>query len=120
MIKSARTDLNSAKKEQIISWNSPFILDIDDKKCIGKKKGILVIHGLSDSPFTSRDIANYFNQNCFTVYSILLTGHGTRPGDLLKISYKDWIKQVEYGVKELAKKVDKIYISGFSTGGALP
>ncbi len=120
IIRLGRVDLNSANEDEIVSWNSPFILNPNDKNCFkNNKKGILLIHGLSDSPFTTRTMANYFSKNCFTVYSILLTGHGTRPGDLLKVSYKDWVKQVEYGVKELSKKADKIYLGGFSAGGAL-
>lgn len=127
LIAMARVDLNQNNKlensiisqNQIISWNSPFILNIDARQCPGEKKGILLIHGLSDSPFTTRTMAEYFNDKCFIVYSILLTGHGTRPGDLLEVSYEDWVSQVEYGVNELAKEADKIYLGGYSTGGAL-
>lgn len=115
IIKSARLDSNS----HALELNSPFILH-PSKKCPTKNgKGILLIHGLSDSPFIMRDLAEYFKDNCFIVYGLLLVGHGTRPGDLLDVSYQDWIKQVEYGVKELSKESNIIYLGGFSTGGAL-
>ncbi len=120
IIESGRVDLNLDNKKQIIAWNSPFALYPDAKNCTNvKKRGILLIHGLLDSPFTTKAMANYFSNNCFTVYSLLLSGHGTRSGDLLDVSYKDWIKQVEYGVNELSKVSDDIYLGGISTGGAL-
>jgi esterase/lipase len=119
IIASGRINFGEENKEQIIAWNSPFILNSDQNKCQKSNKGILLIHGLSDSPFTTRDLANHLNENCFTVYSIHLVGHGTRPGDLREVSYKDWVKQVEYGVKELSKKTDEIYLAGYSTGSIL-
>lgn len=120
IIASGRVNLNSDNKDKIIAWNSPFTTRPNIRNCsTNNKKGILLIHGLTDSPYITRTMAGHFSKNCFTVYSILLAGHGTRPGDLLDVSYKDWVKQVEYGVKELSKEADKIYLGGFSTGGAL-
>ena len=49
----------------------------------------------------------------------MLTGHGTRPGDLLEVSYKSWRNQVKYAVTKLKEKVDAVYLGGFSTGGVL-
>ena len=112
-------DNDLPEKETILSWNYPFILNKPSKCSTKESKGILLSHGLSDSPALVRSMAKFFNENCFTVYTILLTGHGTRPGDLLNVSYKDWIRQFEYGVKELSKQVDKIYLGGISLGGAL-
>ena len=119
IIESARVDLNKENKEQIIAWNSPFIMKPDMNNCSANTKGILLIHGLSDSPYSIKASANYFKKKCFIVYSILLAGHGTRPGDLLDVSYKDWIKQINYAVKELSKETDDIYLLGFSTGATL-
>lgn len=119
LIESGRVDINQTNKDKLVSWNAPFILYPNSKDCATSARGILLVHGLSDSPYTTRALAHYFNQHCFTVYSVLLTGHGTRPGDLLEVSYKDWVKQVEYGVQTLSEKVDDIYIGGFSTGAAL-
>lgn len=120
IIKSGRVDLNEANKKQIIDWNSPFIIRPNMDNCPGgTKKGILLTHGLTDSPYMMRTSANYFSKKCFTVYSILLAGNGTRPGDLLEVSYEDWKKQINYGVEKLSEIVDDIYLGGFSVGGAL-
>lgn len=86
----------------------------------GKPRGMLLIHGLYDSPYTMHDLEAYFRSKCFFTRSILLPGHGTRPGSLLKIKYENWIDAVNFSIAELAKEVDgNVYIAGFSTGGAL-
>ena len=51
--------------------------------------------------------------------AILLPGHGTVPGDLLEVSYQDWIDAARYGIDSFAGEVDHLYIAGFSTGGTL-
>ena len=86
----------------------------------GKSRGMLLIHGLYDSPYTMRDLEAYFRSQCFFTRSILLPGHGTRPASLLKIQYQDWVDAVNFAIGELGKEVGgHVYIAGFSTGGAL-
>jgi esterase/lipase len=58
------------------------------------------------------------SQGCLT-RSVLLPGHGTVPGGLLSASYPDWIQAVRYGIHSLSKAVDRIFLVGYSTGGAL-
>jgi esterase/lipase len=50
---------------------------------------------------------------------VLLPGHGTRPGDLLDVSWKEWARAVAYGTDKLAAEVDEVYLGGYSAGGAL-
>lgn len=86
----------------------------------GNSRGMLLIHGLYDSPYTMHDLEAYFRSQCFFTRSILLPGHGTRPGSLLKIKTEDWVNAVNFAIGELAAEVDNnVYIAGFSTGGAL-
>lgn len=86
----------------------------------GRPRGMLLLHGLYDSPYTMRDLEAYFRSRCFFTRSILLPGHGTRPGSLLEIKYEDWIETVNFAIAELGRKVDSnVYMAGFSTGGAL-
>ncbi|MBW2742618.1 MAG: alpha/beta hydrolase [Deltaproteobacteria bacterium] len=83
------------------------------------KKGILLIHGLLDSPYIIKQVALYLQSKGFLVRSILLPGHGTVPADLTKVSHHEWIKATEYGIHRLQHHAEKVYLSGFSTGGAL-
>ena len=86
----------------------------------GTRTGILLIHGLTDTPFLMRDVGRHFRErHCFLVRAILLPGHGTVPGDLLAVSYQAWIDVARYGIDSFAGEVDQLYIAGFSTGGTL-
>jgi esterase/lipase len=86
----------------------------------GKERGMLLIHGLYDSPYTMHDLEAYFRQKCFHTRSILLPGHGTRPASLLEIDFESWIKTVNFAIRELAEEGDdNVYLAGYSTGGAL-
>ncbi len=123
MIGEARTDLSAEKRNAIIDANAPFELMPSETCGKGAKKpirrGVLMVHGLTDSPYFTRALGNFFQQNCFLVRSILLPGHGTRPGDLLDVKWEDWLDAVKFGADSLASDVDELYLLGFSTGGAL-
>ena len=120
----AGTRLGSrASADSIVEANSPFEL-VPDASCPTGKlhrhaKGALLVHGLTDSPFQTRDVARFLNSRCFLVRAILLTGHGTVPGDLLSVDYGAWVKQTRWATNGLSVEVDALYLVGFSTGGAL-
>lgn len=124
MIEKARVDINEINREMVLAANRPFELKPDESRFPRNRegryeKGILLIHGLSDSPYFMQPIARSLQQRGFLVRSILLPGHGTIPGDLLSVKYQEWIRATEYGVAQLKRQVDKLYLGGFSTGGAL-
>jgi len=89
------------------------------KDCIQPSKGILLIHGLSDSPYSIRDLGNSLSQNCVLVRSVLLPGHSTVPGDLVEVSYQDWIDASSWAIGSFSGKVEKLVVVGFSTGATL-
>lgn len=116
-IATGRIDLDDASRNMIVRSNSPFEYRLDQ---YGKpRKGILLIHGLYDSPFTMRDLAEHFYQQGFFVRALLLPGHGTVPGDLLKIHYQEWIRAAAYGIESFANEVEELYLAGFSMGATL-
>lgn len=116
-----RAGVNDA--ERIAEGNAPFELcpsgDFPHGRDKQYKRGVLLTHGLSDSPYHMRHLAAFFQRNGFRVMAILLPGHGTQPGDLLDVSWKDWAKTVAYGVDRLSEEVDEVYLAGFSAGAAL-
>ncbi|CCG09354.1 alpha/beta hydrolase [Pararhodospirillum photometricum] len=91
--------------------------------CQGKARaGVLLIHGLSDTPYSLRDLGDVLagrDSLCLRVRSILLPGHGGVPGDLLTATAEDWRQAVRYGVASFAGDVDTVHLVGFSLGGAL-
>lgn len=87
--------------------------------CEPPRKGVLLVHGILETPYAMRDIGSALNARCFLVRSILLPGHGTRAGDLLTVTADDWQAAVAYGVRSLRRDVNEIYVGGFSLGGLL-
>ena len=109
--------------EQAVNGNAPFELKPSAALSSGSSKayhrGILLTHGLSDSPYLMRHLAAFFQEKGFRVMAVCLPGHGTQPGDLLDVSWQEWAKVVAYGVDCLAEEVEDIYLGGFSSGGTL-
>ncbi|MBI5626551.1 MAG: alpha/beta fold hydrolase [Nitrosomonadales bacterium] len=123
MLNKAHSALDAANLEKIVDGNAPFELKPPAGFPSGRNKiyrrGVLLTHGLSDSPYFMRHLAAFFQQNGFRVMAILLPGHGTQPGDLLEIKWQEWAKAVAYGTGRLADEADEIYLAGYSAGGAL-
>lgn len=123
MIGKTRTAANTSELVKIIDGNAPFELKPPASCAAGHgkpyRRGILLTHGLTDSPYFMRSLGAFFQENCFRVLSILLPGHGTQPGDLLDIDWQEWVKAEAFGTDKLAEEVDEVYLAGFSTGGAL-
>ncbi len=116
-VAAARTDLGAADAAGIVEGNSPFVLRPDGES--PARRGILMVHGLSDSAFLVRDIGEFFRRQGFYVFAVLLPGHGTRPGDLLEVRWQDWLQAHQHALDLLAKEVADIYLLGFSAGAAL-
>jgi len=86
-----------------------------------EKYGILMLHGLLESPFLTRDMAQYFYDRHYLIRSLLLPGHGTGPGDLLTIQAEEWQKSCHYGIQKMVEddRLDGFYILAVSTGATL-
>lgn len=80
--------------------------------------GVLLLHGLLDSPFIMKDVGRHFQQNGILARAILLPGHGTVPGALLNVPYEQWLQALRYGIATLKKEVERIFLVGFSTGAS--
>jgi pimeloyl-ACP methyl ester carboxylesterase len=105
----------SQNPEQEILLNSPFELKPDQPN----GKAALLVHGLSDSPFSFTDIAQELVEQGFLVRVILLPGHGSKPADLMLPELKDWTAIVRHHTDLLSKNYDDIWLGGYSTGANL-
>ncbi len=124
IILAARTDLDGSDREATLAANLPFELRPNPTTfpvaADGRyHQGIILIHGLSDSPYLMKTLGEHFQSRGFLVRAILLPGHGTRPGDLTQVTEEDWRRALEYVGKETSRQVEHLYLAGFSTGGAL-
>jgi esterase/lipase len=120
IIKQRRKDLQPpANAKKILDANSPCEFIPDSQSGQRFKYGVLLIHGLLDCPFSVKDLGRYLQSQGILCRSILLPGHGTRPEDLLSVTYQEWIQAVQYGIDSLRHEVDHLYLAGYSTGAAL-
>ena len=86
----------------------------------GAPRGIAVlVHGLSDTAFAMRDLANSLSRLCFESRVLLLPGHGTRPADLMVVDHRDWLAHVEAAVLQAGRENEVVVLAGFSLGAAL-
>jgi len=101
--------------ETAIADPSPFLM----RPKQGNGFGILLIHGLLASPAEVHDYGRYLTTQGYTVFGVRLKGHGTSPHALREVSFEDWDKSVKHGFNILKIHCEKLFIVGFSTGGAL-
>jgi len=110
-------DPNQAELE--IALASPVELPLATH-CAGRASGIaILVHGLSDTAFSLRDIGSVLADVCYKSRVILLPGHGTRAGDLLTTRLADWQKTIDYLVDQAASETETVLLVGFSLGGVL-
>ncbi|MGD1872782.1 MAG: alpha/beta hydrolase [Mastigocoleus sp.] len=86
-----------------------------------QENGIVLIHGLTDSPYFLQEIGEYFHSHMqFNVYIPLLAAHGLKqPQGMKDASLKAWKEEVLFAVSEAQKSCKNVSIGGFSTGGSL-
>lgn len=86
------------------------------------EKAIILIHGLTDSPYFMKAIGECFYQWGFNVFIPLLDGHGLKnPQDLNDVTMEAWIKNVDFAIQQAKDKYkcQSISIGGLSTGGTI-
>ena len=82
-------------------------------------KAILLLHGLTDSPFTFHYLAASLHQQGYSVRTVLLPGHGTAASDLTQVSIQDWQRHVAYAIEQTSEDFKQFAVLGYSTGAAL-
>ena len=98
------------------NWNKSFELTLD------KPKGaVLLLHGMSDSPYSLHTQAAYLHKKGFWVLGLRMPGHGTIPSGLRNMEWQDMAAVVNMGMEHLEKKLGSkpIHIMGYSTGAPL-
>jgi carboxylesterase len=116
-----RSSVNKSLQEEERSLKTGFLLKekFSPFEQPGKKPAVLLIHGFGGSPHDVKPLTQELVKNNIAVYSILLSGHGTSPKDLLTVNDGDWFKEVLNAYDYLHEKYGKVNVVGFSVGGAL-
>ncbi|MBP2656449.1 MAG: alpha/beta hydrolase fold protein [Firmicutes bacterium] len=85
----------------------------------GGDAGVVLIHGLTGSPFELKYIANQLNRAGFSVKVPCLAGHGGTISDLKKTSWQDWYQTVITAIEELKGSCNEIFTAGLCMGAVL-
>ncbi len=98
------------------NWNRTFELSTD-----APEVGVLLLHGMSDSPYSLRNFGQRLNAEDAWVIGLRLPGHGTAPSGLVRVRLEDMNAAVLLAVHRLRDKVGErpLYLVGYSNGGAL-
>ena len=111
--KGSRADPNNLDQ----NWNRSYELIPDNIR-----GGVLMIHGLTDSPYSMRHLAKIYYENDYYVLVLRMPGHGTVPGELLNAAWEDWMAVTSMGVRQVRSRLDDkqpLQLVGYSNGGAL-
>jgi len=99
-----------------VNWNRSFELRNDEPAA-----GVLLLHGLSDSPYSMRTLGERLHKAGAWVVGLRIPGHGTAPSGLVEARWQDMAAAVRLAARHVQDKVgDKpFYLVGYSNGGAL-
>ena len=100
-----------------VNWNRTF--EITPQRPVG---AALLLHGLTDSPYSLRAIGEHLAQKRLKVVGLRLPGHGTAPSGLLTFEIEDMQAIIRIAMEDLRAEFsagEPIYLVGYSNGAAL-
>jgi carboxylesterase len=66
-----------------------------------------------------RPLGRHLHEAGYTVAGPLLPGHGTRPEDLNRVSWQDWVGATEEVYQKLSARCQSVFLGGESMGAVL-
>lgn len=119
---AARRDFVRSDHADELEWNSPS--ELRPPAGTALRGGILLIHGLGDSPWSFVDQKRSMAAAGWLVRTVLLPGCGTRPEDMIPAGADDWRRVVAEQAALLRRDLAQIlpnqtpdmWLGGFSTG----
>jgi carboxylesterase len=99
---------------QIIPTAEPFFFPGDSSK-----PACLLIHGFTGTPKEMRGMGEYLHRQGYTCLGVRLAGHATRPEDMIRSRWTDWVASAEDGYHLLCGINQDIFLIGLSMGANL-
>jgi len=99
------------------NWNRTFVLSQNEPLA-----GAVMLHGLSDSPYSLRSLGQLLHERQFEVIGLRLPGHGTAPAGLATVTWHDFVAAVRIAVSSMRDRLGPdrpLYLVGYSNGAAL-
>ncbi len=98
------------------NWNRSFEFVVE--RPVG---GVLLLHGMSDSPYSLRALGHRLHREGYHVIGLRLPGHGTAPSGLRFATWQDMAAAAGLAIRHLVTSVGHrpLHIVGYSTGAAL-
>ncbi len=87
-----------------------------------KRGAALLVHGLSDSTHSMRTLAGLLQQQGYQTLNLRMPGHGTLPGALQNVTWRQFRGAYRLGVETLAQNLEPgqpLILVGYSNGSAL-
>jgi len=99
-------------------WNRSYWLEPD-----GEPRGaVVLLHGLTDSPYSLRHLARHYRERGFVAIGIRLPGHGSVPAGLTEASWEDWRAASRLAMRTARARLGDdrpVHLVGYSNGAAL-
>jgi len=99
-------------------WNRSYVLEPE-----GELRGaVVLLHGLTDSPYSLRHLAQHYRERGFLALGIRLPAHGTVPAALTAVRWEDWRAASRLALREARRRAGPdrpLHIVGYSNGAAL-
>ena len=99
-------------------WNRSFVME----PASTPKGAVVLLHGLTDSPYSMRHIAQRYAERGYVAIGIRLPGHGTVPAGLTDARWEEWAAATRLAMREARRRAPApapLHLVGYSNGGAL-
>jgi alpha-beta hydrolase superfamily lysophospholipase len=99
-------------------WNRSYVMEPKSAPA----GAVVLLHGLTDSPYSLRHIARRYREEGYVAVAIRLPGHGTVPAGLTAVEWEQWTAATRLAVREARRRAGPtvpLHVIGFSNGGAL-
>jgi carboxylesterase len=85
----------------------------------GGSTGVLLLHGFTGAPREVRPVGAVLAAAGYTVLGPRLTHHGTRPEDMFRSHWRDWVASALDGYYLLRDQCQSVVVGGLSMGGVI-
>jgi len=103
-----------------VNWNRT--IRLSPAADVAPRGAVLLLHGLTDSPYSLRSIGEHLAGRGYEVVGLRLPGHGTAPSGLLSFRIEDMRAAVRLAARDLDARLapgQPLHMVGYSNGAAL-